>query len=430
MLGPAEAVPSTAELALSAVERVTSTVEREPSAAELVLSPVEAAFHYTLPPVVIPSARLRFEPQRVDRQLLQREMAAHGVLTLPAWREQTHPAQDGQKAFRPLTPMRQGHILNLIAAGYLDNMSLAREQIVLMLKGQAYKQTIQQESAETDEEGNTTLTTTYTEQFQVRIKTLEPDGRINTLEGERLHGFMADWLTPITDRPRRAVRPVYSFDLNGYQAVLDTLNQGRTIPNTDMRGLAPAQQHAVAAAATRLRQTLSGRAGCDHCRRDGQARRFVAQRLPFASRLPALSSSVRPIWSRNGCAKSGTSSRGTGAGAQDHRRRRYLLHPARLSRRTGLWRAERDDRPQRLGLGNTPTTGVARCGSNRPSRVAGTSHGCLSAGQCVLGTRRRLPQAAGRGAADVYCAHPAWRPDPSHPLHRPVALPDHPPAYL
>ncbi|MCO5205653.1 MAG: DUF6094 domain-containing protein [Anaerolineae bacterium] len=252
MLSPAEAVPSTAELALSAVERVTSTFERELSAAELVLSPVEAAFHYTLPAVVIPSARLRFEPQRVDRQLLQREMAAHGVLTLPAWREQTHPAQDGQKAFRPLTPMRQGHILNLIAAGYLDNMSLAREQTVLMLKGQAYKQTIQQESAETDEEGNTTLTTTYTEQFQVRIKTLEPDGEINTLEGEQLHSFMADWLTPITDRLVAQYAPVYSFDLNGYQAVLDTLNQGRTIPNTDMRGLAPAQQHAVAAAATRL----------------------------------------------------------------------------------------------------------------------------------------------------------------------------------
>ena len=168
--------------------------------AEPVLSTAEAPFSYTLPPVAIPSAKLRFEPHSVDRQLLQREMAAHGVLTLPEWHEQTAPDRDGQKAFRPLTPMRQGHILNLIAAGYLDNMSLKREQTVLMLKGQAYKQTHQQESAETDEEGNTTLTTTYTEQFQVRIKTLEPDGSISTLEGEQLHSFMADWLTPITDR--------------------------------------------------------------------------------------------------------------------------------------------------------------------------------------------------------------------------------------
>ena len=99
-LSPAEAVPSLAERVLSAVRRVPSTFERELSAAE-------AAFHYTLPAVVIPSARLRFEPQRVDRQLLQREMAAHGVLTLPAWREQTHPAKTDESV-PTATPMRQG----------------------------------------------------------------------------------------------------------------------------------------------------------------------------------------------------------------------------------------------------------------------------------------------------------------------------------
>ena len=92
--------------------------------------------------------------------------------------------------------------------------------------------------------------TTYTEQFQVRIKTLEPDGEINPRE--QLHSFMADWLAPITDRLVAQYAPSTASASTATRRYSTRSTRVAPFPNTDMRGLAPAQQHAVAAAATRL----------------------------------------------------------------------------------------------------------------------------------------------------------------------------------
>ncbi len=213
------------------------------------------SFVYTLPKVPVSAAAFKFWADRVYIEDVLRETRKRGVLTSAEFQQHVAPQTSKMARFRPMTPLRRGHLVNVIAAGMLNNQLLTHENgETLFIKGQTYKamQRSHYRDYDSDDEGYTEVTT-ETERFETRIVTLAPDGTIERRDGSQLEAFLKQWIVPLTKAVTRQYKPVYQFDQNGYADVLQTLNQARIIPNTNgLRGLLPAQQHAVAAIATRL----------------------------------------------------------------------------------------------------------------------------------------------------------------------------------
>ncbi len=212
-------------------------------------------FVYTLPKVPVSASAFKFMADRIAIEDVLRETQKHGVLNSAEFQQHIAPQLATMARFRPMTPLRRGHLVNVIAAGMLNNQLLTHENgQTLFIKGQTYKATQRSQYREydKDDEGYTEVTT-ETERFETRIVTLAPDGTIQRRDGSQLEAFLKQWIAPLTKAVTQQYKPVYQFDRNGYTDILQTLNQTRTIPNTNgMRGLLPAQQHAVAAIATRL----------------------------------------------------------------------------------------------------------------------------------------------------------------------------------
>ncbi len=208
---------------------------------------------HDLPSSPIPAQHFTFLPHELPTKQVLAEAEAVGALATTAWQEQQAP-DPMDLAFRPLTPMRIGHLVNIIAAGYLNNCILSHNGEVVFIKGQTHKEKIVTHSVEPLPEGKHRKITTRTDRFSTTIVALTPTGDITKLVGASLEAFLETWMPALTDHITADFDPVYRFgaDLNGYKQILDTLNQERVIPNTTLRGLMPAQQHAVAALATRL----------------------------------------------------------------------------------------------------------------------------------------------------------------------------------
>ena len=209
---------------------------------------------YELPPLVVPFSKLRFLPRRLPVAQVLAEAERFGVVATPDFADHTQPPQ-GVLEFQPLTPLRQGHLVNIIAAGYLNNHLLRNAETgeTVFIKGLTYKDQRVQAFEELEGDDETVVQVTkITDYFDTTITILRPCGAVEQIVGEAVAPFLQQWLSVLTEIVTKRFQPAYRFNLNGYEQTLGELNQGRIIPNTNRRGLAPAQQHAVAAAAMRL----------------------------------------------------------------------------------------------------------------------------------------------------------------------------------
>ena len=218
------------------------------------LTPIDEAevVVYELPHLHIPTAQLTFLPQTLTSADILSEVQQHGITTLPAYQRLITAPPNLLHDFRPLMPLRKGHLANLIAAGFLNNQRIERDDdSPLLIKGLTFKNTRTREYHEQKGE-DTQKVTELTESFNTVINTLAPDGTIVRLKGDALRKFLVDHIGQLTKIIEHLYPPVYQFDLNGYGDIIATLNPNRSLPNSTLKGLLPAQQHTIAANAMRL----------------------------------------------------------------------------------------------------------------------------------------------------------------------------------
>lgn len=207
---------------------------------------------YTLPPIAVPPENMIFRNVVIKPEEAIAEAARVGVATTDEYAIHMTAEANNQRKLRPLTPMKKGHLVSIIAAGLLNGTVLEDGAERLMIKGQAYKIVVPTERVE-QYEGGSTVTITKTEKVVTRITTLSEDGDVNEISGDALNAFLSKWIDILTRKVVDDFPPLYNFDLNGYGAIIKHLNPHRKIPRIGKPGLLPAQAHAAAAAATRLK---------------------------------------------------------------------------------------------------------------------------------------------------------------------------------
>ena len=182
------------------------------------------------------------------------EAKQSGVVTTREFKELF--ASQIKSQFSPLTPMKIGHLVSIIAAGHLNNQVLEQNGERILLKGHSFKVKKKAEAKEETETGHK-IHTTFTDKVITNITYLTPSGAVVTLRGDELSEFMGNWIEQLTKTVSDTYQPRYQFDLNGFDHTLRRLNLKRTLPFYGKPGLLPAQMHGAAAMATQLKDNKS-----------------------------------------------------------------------------------------------------------------------------------------------------------------------------
>jgi 16S rRNA G966 N2-methylase RsmD len=101
--------------------------------------PPEGSPVYSLPPVSGES--LLFRSGEVGPEEALPEIDHHGVWRMPEVAENLEPGKS-RETVRPLMPLRQGHLAQLIAAGFINNQVLPKEGKRLLIKGRTVKSAV------------------------------------------------------------------------------------------------------------------------------------------------------------------------------------------------------------------------------------------------------------------------------------------------
>ncbi|MCB8986722.1 MAG: N-6 DNA methylase [Ardenticatenaceae bacterium] len=212
---------------------------------------------YTLPALTLPQAQMRFRGWNVSLDDAGEEAHAKGVIQSKEFRAIVAPETGQGPKLRPVMPMKIGHLVGVIAAGFLNNQILQDGDERILIKGLSYKRknvtVTQQVNPNPDPDSHAySEITTGTDQVITSITTINQQGTVAKYEGKTLNAFMERWLPILTQVVSEQFPPLYNFDYNGYEAAINKLNMGRKIPIVNRPGMLPAQKHAVAATATRL----------------------------------------------------------------------------------------------------------------------------------------------------------------------------------
>ena len=198
-----------------------------------------------------------FRGTEINPQEALAEAMAVGAWKSAEWQEWLTPKRD-LMAFRPLMPLKKGHLAMLIAAGLMQNLRL--ELVVgaetLLVKGRTYKVQEQVESDDEDEE-------VVRDRFVTEIVTLDLQSGVHEriVDPTILAQFVEKWRDVLTNKVMETFVPLYQFDLEAEGAhVLATLNRlskHRQVPGRKETGLFPAQKHVAVALWKRLKQANS-----------------------------------------------------------------------------------------------------------------------------------------------------------------------------
>ncbi len=102
--------------------------------------PQAGAAVYLLPSVSA-DPEFVFRSSEVSPEEALAEMALHGAWQVPEVKENIEP-QESKQAVQPLMPLRQGHLAQLIAAGFINNQVLEKNGRCLLIKGRTVKSTV------------------------------------------------------------------------------------------------------------------------------------------------------------------------------------------------------------------------------------------------------------------------------------------------
>ena len=209
----------------------------------------------SLPKPIVPFNNFTFLSHYVDPQEAIRQAVSAGVRKTNDWATHLAPTTLTSK-IAPLMPLKVGHLVGLIAAGFLNNHILTNPATgeLLLIKGHAYKKINVTESVEHIDNSTSKQITTATEQVVTSIQTINAQGVIETVGPNQLEKFIKKWSDQLTNHIAQEYPPSYTFNYPDlpFAPVLNSLSMNRKIPRMDAYGLLPTQKHAVAALVTRL----------------------------------------------------------------------------------------------------------------------------------------------------------------------------------
>lgn len=131
--------------------------------------PVQGLPVYVLPPLPTNDGFI-FRSGDVVPEEAMPEIETHGAWQIPEVTENIEP-QGSRQAVHPLMPLRQGHLAQLIAAGFINNQVIIKDGKRLLIKGQTIKSTIRLSSEDED-------TTIERDVIRTTIMALDEKGRV------------------------------------------------------------------------------------------------------------------------------------------------------------------------------------------------------------------------------------------------------------
>lgn len=131
---------------------------------------------YVLPPHV-PSHGLLFRPAEVSPEEALPDIETEGAWQIQEVRENLEPRGTTQSV-QPLMPLRQGHLAQLIAAGFINNQVLEKDGRHLLIKGRTVKSVVKMSGGDED-------TTIERDVIHTTIMAIDERGRVIEIgEGE------------------------------------------------------------------------------------------------------------------------------------------------------------------------------------------------------------------------------------------------------
>jgi hypothetical protein len=176
-------------------------------------------------------------------------VASHGVLATRAWQDLVRPPQE--LAFRPVMPLRRGHLAMLLASGLMGTVALGD----IVAKGKAVK--VSEKVLPKDGEEEDRDTERQREKFVTRVYTLDREGNHRLIDTQAgLEAFLEEHGGALARLIEARHRPLY----DGQPQVREWTALGRLLPHKllpgrPVAGLLDAQKH-VAIAAARAVRTL------------------------------------------------------------------------------------------------------------------------------------------------------------------------------
>lgn len=209
---------------------------------QLVETPNEQE-QFALPaPRVVPD--FYFYAKNLSPEELLEAVKASGVCNAPNWREHFDPTS-GLETFRPLLPLKEGHLISLIAAGHVQNIRLESEGERILVKGRTYKDQVENEDEETER---------VTDRFVTELMILDLEqGEFTHIDDTRkLAAFGENWNVILLQRVMDSFPPIYNMDYetslsSEKVALLNSLSPHRRLPRRNVGGLFEAQKHVAAA---------------------------------------------------------------------------------------------------------------------------------------------------------------------------------------
>lgn len=201
--------------------------------------------------------RFYFRGTEINPQEALIEAVEYGAWKTAEWQEWMMPRRE-LAAFRPLMPLKKGHLAMLIAAGLMQNLRLESPDgsESLLVKGRTYKVQEPVDSGDEDEE-------VVRDRFVTEIIALSfKDGSHQQItEPSALAEFVDKWRDVLTRQVMETFVPLYRFDLEAegihVQSTLNRLSKHRRVPGRKETGLFPAQKHVTVALWKRLHTSNS-----------------------------------------------------------------------------------------------------------------------------------------------------------------------------
>ena len=168
------------------------------------------------------------------------EALTEGAWKTNDWQEWLTP-QTNLAAFRPLMPLKKGHLAMLIAAGLMQNLRLdsSDHQESLLVKGRTYKI---QEEVETENEDEEVVRDRFV--TEIVALDLKSGAHERIVEPTVLAQFVEKWRDVLTNKVMETFVPLYQFDLEAegpsVLATLNRLSKHRQVPGRKETGLFPA----------------------------------------------------------------------------------------------------------------------------------------------------------------------------------------------
>jgi hypothetical protein len=208
---------------------------------------------FNLPPYIVPASpisddKLLFRRLSLGYEEVLSTAATKGAHTTPLWRDWTKPAtEDG---FRPVVPLRTGHVASLISSGQMGTVHLG----TLVAKGRCVKDTIYFDAGGNEVEADDPTMKSSKERFITQVHTLSTGGEHKVIESVAdMEAFLQEHGPAIAQAIAGKYQPLYSEPTPEEWAHVSRLMRHKRLPGRSEGGLLPAQKHVAIAAVRSLK---------------------------------------------------------------------------------------------------------------------------------------------------------------------------------